>query len=159
MFLANVMFFRFFSPPKCLWHCGRGKTVSGVRGDRPTHRSTPTSNFPFLLRIQIQSIKTIPAEPLNELAVWPHIHSLTSTDGDWSENLTQFFLDSEQFHMIGRCYMTCLFRAQFFMIPAILKTKRWMYVGRCKVFLEAESENSKPVEKGIGIWVRPTLLY
>ena len=53
--------------------------------------------------------------------------------------------------MIGRCYMTCLFRAQFFMIPAILKTKRWMYVGRCKVFLEVESENSKPLDKGIGI--------
>ena len=53
--------------------------------------------------------------------------------------------------MIGRCYMTCLFRAQFFMIPAILKTKRWMYVGRCNVFLEMEAENSKPLDKGIGI--------
>ena len=53
--------------------------------------------------------------------------------------------------MIGRCYMTCLSRAQFFMIPAILKTKRWMYVGRRKLFLKVESENSKLVDKGIGI--------
>ena len=42
-------------------------------------------------------------------------------------------------------------QSTIFMISAILKTKRWMYVGRCKVFLEVESENSKPVEKGIGI--------